>query len=256
MTLSPQGAGISVLPVLGIGEVAAGADLAAILNDALAGQGTPLQDGDILIVTQKIVSKAEGCLVNLEDVEPSALAAQWASLWDKDARLVELVLRQSRRIVRMDRGIIISETFHGLVCANAGIDQSNVGDGRVTLLPADPDASAVRLRDALSAANAGARIGIVITDTHGRAWREGQINLAIGVAGVEAVRHFEGQLDPTGYELHVTQLATADELASAAELVMGKVDRVPAALVRGLGRALGEGSAKELVRPALNDMFR
>ena len=156
----------------------------------------------------------------------------------------------------MDRGIIISETFHGLVCANAGIDQSNVGDGRVTLLPVDPDASAERLRETLSAANAGARIGVVITDTHGRAWREGQINLAIGVAGVEAIRHFEGQLDPTGYELHVTQLATADELASAAELVMGKVDRVPAALVRGLGRALGEGSAKELVRPALTDMFR
>jgi coenzyme F420-0:L-glutamate ligase/coenzyme F420-1:gamma-L-glutamate ligase len=241
---------------LGIGEVAAGANLAAILNDALVAQGTPVQSGDILIVTQKIVSKAEGCLVNLEDVEPSALATQWANLWDKDARLVELVLRQSRRIVRMDRGIIISETFHGLVCANAGIDQSNVGDGRVTLLPLDPDASAERLRAELSAANAGARLGIVITDTHGRAWREGQINLAIGVAGVEAVRHFEGQVDPTGYELHVTQLATADELASAAELVMGKIDRVPAALVRGLERALGAGTAHELVRPAVNDMFR
>ena len=256
MTTSPAAAGISVLPVFGIGEVAANTDLAAILNDALVAQGTPLQDGDILVVTQKIVSKAEGCLVNLEDVEPSALASQWAGMWDKDARLVELVLRQSRRIVRMDRGIIISETFHGLVCANAGIDQSNVGDGRVTLLPVDSDASAERLRSALSAANAGARIGVVITDTHGRAWREGQINLAIGVAGVEAVRHFEGQLDPTGYELRVTQLATADELASAAELVMGKVDRVPAALVRGLERALGSGTAKELVRPAATDMFR
>jgi coenzyme F420-0:L-glutamate ligase/coenzyme F420-1:gamma-L-glutamate ligase len=256
VTHTPGAAGVTVLPVFGIDEVAAGADLAVVLNHALVAQGTPLQDGDILVVTQKIVSKAEGCLVSLDDVEPSALATQWASLWDKDARLVELVLRQSRRIVRMDRGIIISETFHGLVCANAGIDQSNVGDGRVTLLPVDPDASAERLRAELSAANADARIGVVITDTHGRAWREGQINLAIGVAGVEAVRHFEGQVDPTGYELRVTQLATADELASAAELVMGKVDRVPAALVRGLDRALGEGTAKELVRPAVNDMFR
>jgi coenzyme F420-0:L-glutamate ligase/coenzyme F420-1:gamma-L-glutamate ligase len=256
VTPSPTSAAITVLPVFGIGEVAANSDLAAILNTALVGQGTPLQDGDILVVTQKIVSKAEGCLVSLEDVQPSALATQWATLWNKDARVVELVLRHSRRIVRMDRGIIISETFHGLVCANAGVDLSNVGGERATLLPVDPDASAEGLRTALSAANGGARIGIIITDTHGRAWREGQINLAIGVAGVEAVRHFEGQVDPTGYELRVTQLATADELASAAELVMGKLDRVPAALVRGLQRALGEGSARELVRPAVNDMFR
>jgi len=254
--ISPTAAAITVLPVFGVGEIEANTDLAGVLQEALLEQGTPLRDGDILVVTQKIVSKAEGCLVNLEDVQPSPLATQWATLWNKDARVVELVLRHSRRIVRMDRGIIISETFHGLVCANAGIDLSNVGGDRATLLPPDPDASAERLRSALSAANGGAHIGIVITDTHGRAWREGQINLAIGVAGVEAVRHFEGQLDPTGYELRVTQLATADELASAAELVMGKVDRVPAALVRGLARALGEGSAKELVRPAANDMFR
>jgi len=255
LSTSPA-AGITVLPVFGIGEIAPETDLAAVLDVALKQQGTPLQDGDILVVTQKIVSKAEGCLVDLDDVQPSELANQWATLWNKDARVVELVLRHSRRIVRMDRGIIISETFHGLVCANAGIDLSNVGGDRATLLPPDPDGSAERLRAALSAANGGIRLGVVITDTHGRAWREGQINLAIGVAGVEALRHFEGQLDPTGYELRVTQLATADELASAAELVMGKVDRVPAALVRGLARALGEGSAKELVRPAANDMFR
>jgi len=249
-------AGITVLPVLGIGEIAPDTDLAAAFDLALKQQGTPIQDGDILVVTQKIVSKAEGCLVNLDDVQPSQLANEWARLWDKDARVVELVLRQSRRIVRMDRGIIISETFHGLVCANAGIDLSNVGGDRATLLPVDPDASAERLRASLSELNGGARLGVIITDTHGRAWRQGQINLAIGVAGVEALRHFEGQLDPTGYELRVTQLATADELASAAELVMGKVDRVPVALVRGLERALGEGSAKELVRPAAQDMFR
>jgi coenzyme F420-0:L-glutamate ligase/coenzyme F420-1:gamma-L-glutamate ligase len=183
------------------------------------------------------------------------LAREWAAKWEKDPRVVELVLRESRRIVRMDRGVIISETRHGLVCANAGVDCSNVGGDRATLLPPDPDASADRIRRALSA-SCGARIGVVITDTHGRAWREGQINIAVGVAGVEALRHFEGQLDPTGYELRVTMLATADEIASAAELVMGKVDRVPAALVRGLARALGNGSATELIRPAANDLFR
>ena len=226
-----------------------------MLYDALVAQGTPLQDGDILVVTQKIVSKAEGCLVHLDTVMPSALALEWAERWNKDARVVELVLRESRRIVRMERGVIISETRHGLVCANAGVDLSNVGGDRATLLPPDPDASAERLRTSLQAAS-GARVGVIITDTHGRAWREGQINLAIGVAGLEALRHFEGQIDPTGYELRVTLLATADELASAAELVMGKVDRVPAALVRGLARALGSGSARELVRPAANDLFR
>lgn len=246
---------LSIFPVQGIGEITADTDLAAALNSALVAQGTPLEHGDILVVTQKIVSKAEGCIVALDSVQPSGLAKDWAQRWDKDARLVELVLRHSRRIVRMDRGVIISETFHGLVCANAGIDLSNVGGDRATLLPPDPDASAERLRSALAAAT-DARIGVVITDTHGRAWREGQVNLAIGVAGVEALRHFEGQLDPTGYELRVTMLATADELASAAELVMGKVDRVPAALVRGLARALGEGSAAQLVRPAANDLFR
>jgi coenzyme F420-0:L-glutamate ligase / coenzyme F420-1:gamma-L-glutamate ligase len=248
--------GIELLPVTGLGEVEPGIDLAAAIAEALERQATPLQDGDILVVTQKIVSKAEGCMVRLADVEPSALAREWAERWAKDARVVELVLRESKRIVRMERGVIISETRHGLVCANAGVDQSNVGDERATLLPPDPDASAERLRAGLSRSRGGARIGVIISDTFGRAWREGQTNVAIGVAGVEALRHFEGQLDPTGYQLRVTMLATADELAGAAELVMGKVDRVPVALVRGLGRALGAGSAQELVRPAANDLFR
>jgi coenzyme F420-0:L-glutamate ligase/coenzyme F420-1:gamma-L-glutamate ligase len=255
LTLTPGLLGMHVLPVLGIGEIVPGADLPAVLVAALDAQGTPLLDGDIVVVTQKIVSKAEGCLVDLGDVEPSTLAREWAVKWDKDPRVVELVLRESRRIVRMDRGVIISETRHGLVCANAGVDCSNVGGDRATLLPPDPDASAERLRSALSAASS-ARIGVVITDTHGRAWREGQINIAIGTAGIEALRNFEGQRDPTGYELRVTMLATADELASAAELVMGKLDGVPVALVRGLDRALGAGSAKDLIRPAATDLFR
>jgi coenzyme F420-0:L-glutamate ligase/coenzyme F420-1:gamma-L-glutamate ligase len=255
LTLTPGLLGMHVLRVLGIGEIVPGADLPAVLVAALDAQGTPLLDGDIVVVTQKIVSKAEGCFVDLGDVEPSTLAREWAVKWDKDPRVVELVLRESRRIVRMDRGVIISETRHGLVCANAGVDCSNVGGDRATLLPPDPDASAERLRSALSAAS-GARIGVVITDTHGRAWREGQINIAIGAAGIEALRNFEGQRDPTGYELRVTMLATADELASAAELVMGKLDGVPVALVRGLDRALGAGSAKDLIRPAATDLFR
>jgi coenzyme F420-0:L-glutamate ligase/coenzyme F420-1:gamma-L-glutamate ligase len=248
-------AGVQILPVVGIGEVAPNGDLVAAIGSALEQQGTSLADGDILVVTQKIVSKAEGCLVQLADVEPSALATEWATRWQKDARVVELVLRQSRRIVRMERGVIISETHHGLVCANAGVDCSNVGGERATLLPPDPDASAERLRVGLSQAT-GVHIGVVISDTFGRAWREGQTNVAIGVAGVEALRHFEGQVDPTGYELRVTMLATADELAAAAELVMGKVDGVPVALVRGLARALRPGSASELIRPAANDLFR
>jgi coenzyme F420-0:L-glutamate ligase/coenzyme F420-1:gamma-L-glutamate ligase len=244
-----------VLPIVGLGEIEPGMGLAALIAAAAEEQGTPLEQGDIVVITQKVVSKAEGCLVPLETVEPSALAREWAERWNKDARVVELVLRQSRRIVRMERGVIISETHHGLVCANAGVDCSNVGGDRATLLPPDPDASAERLRSALVAL-AGAEVGVIISDTFGRAWREGQTNVAIGVAGVEALRHFEGQTDPTGYELRVTMLATADELAGAAELVMGKVDGVPVALVRGLGRALGRGAASELVRPAANDLFR
>jgi coenzyme F420-0:L-glutamate ligase / coenzyme F420-1:gamma-L-glutamate ligase len=247
--------GIEIRPVVGLAEIDTGADLAALIAAAVDRQGARVQDGDILVVTQKVVSKAEGCVVQLDSVEPSALAREWANRWNKDARVVELVLRQSRRIVRMDRGVIIAETQHGLVCANAGVDCSNVGDGRATLLPPDPDASAERLRSELSRLT-GARLGVIISDTFGRAWREGQTNVAIGVAGVEALRHFEGQTDPTGYELRVTMLATADELAGAAELVMGKVDGVPVAVVRGLDRALGGGSAQELVRPAANDMFR
>jgi coenzyme F420-0:L-glutamate ligase/coenzyme F420-1:gamma-L-glutamate ligase len=248
---------IEVFAVPGIGEVEPGSDLAAAILGAVRADGRELLDGDIVVITQKVVSKAEGCVVELDTVEPSVLANEWAELWDKDARVVELVLRQSRRIVRMHRGVIISETHHGLVCANAGVDQSNVGGERVTLLPPDPDASAARLRVALeTGSGAGVRLGVIISDTFGRAWREGQTNVAIGVSGVEALRHFEGQVDPTGYELRVTMLATADELAAAAELVMGKVDRVPVAVVRGLSRALGDGSAKELIRPAANDLFR
>jgi coenzyme F420-0:L-glutamate ligase / coenzyme F420-1:gamma-L-glutamate ligase len=246
---------VELWPVHGLGEIEPGMDLAALIGEACQAQGLPLRDGDIVVVTQKVVSKAEGCIVALSSIEPSPLANAWAARFNKDARVVELVLRESRRIVRMERGVIISETRHGLVCANAGIDQSNVGGERATLLPTDPDASAARIRAGLEA-RFNARLGVVISDTFGRAWREGQTNIAVGASGVETMRHFEGQLDPTGYELRVTLLATADELAGAAELVMGKTDGVPVAVVRGLERALGEGSAAEIVRPAATDLFR
>jgi coenzyme F420-0:L-glutamate ligase / coenzyme F420-1:gamma-L-glutamate ligase len=248
-------AALSLWPIAGLGEIAAGDDLAGLVFEALSRQGLALQEGDVLVVTQKVVSKAEGCAVDLRTVEPSTLAREWSQRWDKDPRVTELVLREAARIVRMDRGVIIAETRHGHICANAGVDRSNVSPDTATTLPVDPDASAERLRAALQA-RAGVRLGVVISDTFGRAWREGQTNVAIGVAGLMPLRHFEGLVDPAGYELRVTQLAIADELASAAELVMGKLDRVPVALARGVAYALGEGSAHELVRPAERDMFR
>jgi coenzyme F420-0:L-glutamate ligase/coenzyme F420-1:gamma-L-glutamate ligase len=238
---------IQIVPVIGMGEIQPGADLAELI-DAAAGD---LQDGDVVVVTQKIVSKAEGCIVELDSVQPSDLAKTWAERFDKDSRVVELALRESKRIVRMDRGVLISETRHGFVCANAGVDCSNVGSGKATLLPPDPDASAERIRQGLHA-----RVGVVITDTFGRAWREGQTNVAIGVAGIQPLRNFEGVVDPTGYQLRVTLLATADEIAGAAELVMGKLDRVPVAIVRGVPDILGQGAAQQLVRSAATDLFR
>ncbi len=246
---------VQLRPVRGLGEVRPGDDLAEALAAALQRDGSPLRDGDILVVTQKVVSKAEGRLVRLSEVEPSPPALAWAERWGKDARVVELVLRESRRIVRMERGVIISETAHGLICANAGVDCSNAAPDVATLLPRDPDASAERLRRDL-ASHTGAHVGVVISDTFGRPWRQGQTNVAVGVAGVTAVRSFVGQHDPAGYELRVTALAVADEIAGAAELVMGKLERVPAALVRGLGHLLGPGSARELLRPPELDLFR
>ena len=246
---------VEILPVLGLPEFSPDTELASAILSALRAQGLPLRDGDVVVVTQKIVSKAEGCVVELASVEPSALARAWAERWDKDARVVELALRESARIVRMDRGVLIAETRHGFVCANAGVDCSNVGSGRATLLPPDPDASADRLRLALET-GAGVRLAVIITDTFGRAWREGQTNVAIGVSGMRPLRPFAGVVDPTGYELRVTLLATADEIAGAAELVMGKLERVPVAIVRGVADVLGAGSATDLVRPAATDLFR
>src|SRR4051794_33962337 len=224
---------IRVIAVRGIGEVRPGEDLAATILDALERQDLPLADGDVLVVTQKIVSKAEGRIVDPAEAEPSHIAQMAAVHGKKDARYYEVVLRESRRIVKMDRGVLVTETHHGLICANSGVDESNVSGGQlVTLLPVDPDGSAAALREALRQ-RAGADIAVIISDTFGRPWREGQVNVAIGVAGLAPLADYAEQQDGYGYTMHASLIAVADELASAAELVMGKIDAVPVAIVRG-----------------------
>ncbi len=247
---------LQILPVNGLPEVRPGADLAGMILQATAEHGPAIEDGDVLVVAQKAVSKAEGRLVRLGDVTPSPFAVSYAQTFDKDPRHVEVVLREARRVVRMDHGVLIVETFHGLVCANAGVDASNVeGEEVLCLLPVDSDASAMRLVDAIRE-RSGRRIAVIVTDTFGRPWREGQTNVAIGVAGMAPIRNYVGQTDQYGYELRVTQLCVVDELASAAELVMGKIDRVPVAIVRGFEYEPAEGSARQIVRAAERDLFR
>lgn len=244
---------LQVIPVTGLPEVAPGTALAPAIVAACAAQGTPLEAGDIVVVTQKIVSKAEDRLVSLDTIEPSDIAVRWAKDWGKDARQVEVAIREARRIVRMANGVLITETRHGFICANSGVDASNSSDaGVVILLPVDPDASARDIRAGL-----GVEAGVVISDTFGRPWREGLTNVAIGVAGIEPLLDYRGQVDDSGYDLQVTVLAVADELASAAELVMGKLDRVPVAVIRGYRFApSAEATTRPLIRDASRDLFR
>ena len=238
---------IRIIPVRGLPEVPAGADVAALILQAARPQPDILP-GDIVVVTQKIVSKAEGRVVSLADVTPSAQAERLAIATEKDPRLVELILRESRAIVRQRGPVLITETRHGFVCANAGIDASNVGpEGLVSLLPEDSDASAAAIR-AKIAERTGAEVAVIISDTFGRAWREGHTNVAVGVAGMLPFADYVGQVDRHGYELRVSTLAVADELAGAAELVMGKLDQVPVAIVRGYAYPRGEGAARQIVR--------
>jgi coenzyme F420-0:L-glutamate ligase/coenzyme F420-1:gamma-L-glutamate ligase len=244
---------VEVLGVEGFPEVRPGDDLNGMISDAVA---RDLRCGDVLVVTHKIVSKAEGSLVDLRTVEPSTLAKGYATRYGKDPRQIEVVFRESRRIVRMDRGIVISETHHGFVCANAGVDASNVpGGDTVCLLPVDPDASAARLRDAL-AEDPGVEVAVVISDSFGRAWRHGITDVAIGLAGMDPVADYRGRRDPHGYPMEASVLAVADELAAAAELVMGKTDGIPLSLVRGYSYSPASGSASELLMPPERDMFR
>jgi coenzyme F420-0:L-glutamate ligase / coenzyme F420-1:gamma-L-glutamate ligase len=245
----------------GLPEVQPGDDLPALIGRAIEQAGLGIELGDVLVVTQKIVSKAEGRLVRLSEIEPSDLARRVAARHDKDPRQVEVVLRESVRIVRMDRGIIIAETAHGFVCANAGVDASNVSADTVCLLPVDPDASAAGIRETLGGRfglSAEQWPGVIISDSFGRPWRRGIVNVAIGVAGLAPLADYRGQYDAAGYELSVTVLAVADELASAAELVMHKLEARPVVLIRGYTPSIDSpaGTAQDLVLDPTRDLFR
>ena len=249
---------LTIFGITGIPEIRPGDPLGSLIVNAARDQGSPLQEGDILVVTQKIVSKAEGRLVSLSTITPSEFAVQFAQTAGRDPRLVELVLRESKSIVRMDpdRGVIISETHHGFVCANAGIDQSNIpGDDVVCLLPEDSDASAVAISAQIQDST-GLTIPIIISDTFGRAWREGHVNFAIGVAGMDPMTDYRGALDAQGREMHVTTIAVADELAAAAELVQFKAIGVPVSVVRGYPYAPANPGYSPLIRDRDRDMFR
>ncbi len=238
---------LSVLPVHGLPEIRPGDDLAALVAAAIE-----LEDGDVVAVAHKVVSKAEGRFVSLAGIEPSEQARALAG--EGDPRRVEVILREAVRVLRSRPGLVIAETPHGFVCASAGVDASNApGRETVVLLPEDPDASAARIRAGLEE-RTGRRLGVVVTDTFGRPWRCGIVNVAIGAAGIQVLRDLRGRRDPAGYELHATVIALADEIAAAAELVMGKTGRVPAAVVRGLDVA-GAGTALELVMPPEQDLF-
>jgi coenzyme F420-0:L-glutamate ligase/coenzyme F420-1:gamma-L-glutamate ligase len=236
-------------------RVKPGDDLAATILSAIRKSETRLKDDDIVVVTQKIVSKSEGRLVKLDEVKPGERALEIAKTLGKDPKVVELALRESRRVVRIGQGIIITETHHGYVCANSGIDMSNVEEGYVALLPVDPDGSARRIREEMERLTRK-KLAVIITDTFGRPWRNGQTDFAIGCSGIEPTENLSGKRDPYGYVLRVTQPAVADEVASASELVMGKLSLVPVAIVRGVKYKRGDSGAKSLVLDPRLDLFR
>jgi coenzyme F420-0:L-glutamate ligase / coenzyme F420-1:gamma-L-glutamate ligase len=239
---------LRVLPLAGLPEVQVGDDLAALIAAA-----AELEDDDVVVIAQKVVSKAEGRVVRLADVEPTQRARELAG--GEDPRRLEVILHESARVVRERPPLVIAETRHGFVCASAGVDASNTpAPGTLVLLPEDPDASARRVRERLRTLT-GRTVGVIVTDSFGRAWRQGTTDVAIGAAGIRVLLDLHGVRDPVGYELHATTIAVADEIAGAAELVMGKVDGVPVAIVRGL-HVRGEGSARDLVMPPERDLFR
>ena len=241
-----------MIPLRGIPELREGDDLTRELLRAAERSGG-FEDDDVLVVAQKAVSKVEGRLVRLADVEPSHRARELAA--DGDPRRLEVILRETREIVRSRPPLVISETEHGFVCASAGVDSSNAGAPEtLVLLPRDPDASARRLRGEIGEA-AGVDVAVIVSDSFGRAWRRGTTDVALGVAGLTPVLDLDGQRDSVGYELHATQIAVADEIAGAAELVMGKTNGIPAALVRGT-RLAGDGTGADLVMPRERDLFR
>jgi coenzyme F420-0:L-glutamate ligase / coenzyme F420-1:gamma-L-glutamate ligase len=246
---------VSIYAVPGIPEIGEGAPLPDLIMQGIARLGTALEPGDVVVVTQKVVSKAEGRVRALDQVEPSRRATEIGQRIGYDPRHVEIILSESVRVVREAPRVLITQTRQGFVCANAGVDRSNTGGKDLAvLLPEHPDASAQGLREDLSALS-GVAVGVVISDSFGRPWREGQVNVAIGAAGVVALRDYRGQEDADGYALQGTELAVADELAAAAELVMGKLDRVPVAVIRGAPVG-GEGSVQALLRDPATDLFR
>ncbi len=248
---------ISVIPVEGLPIIKQGDDLADLIIKAAEKQGTPIQEDDVIVITHVIVSRAEGNTVNLNDVVPSEFAKNVAQQYDKDPALVEVLLRESKNIIRMGDGHIIAETKHGFICANAGVDRSNVpGENFVAPLPKDPDHSARKFRRKIKV-NTGKDVAVIISDTHGRALRNGEINVAVGVAGIRPIRDRRGESDLFGYTLRVKQTAIADELSSAAELVIGQASEgIPVAIIRGYSYPKSEeATAKDLIRPKEKALF-
>ena len=248
---------LRIIGVQGMPEVKPGDDLAEFLMDAAQRQGTPIEAGDVVVVTQKVVSKAEDRVIGFEGIEPSPLAVTITEGYRRDPRHTEIVLRESARVVRMDRGVIISETRHGFICANAGVDASNIpGSETVALLPVDPDASARRIMDSIKARLA-LDVSVIVSDTFGRSWRNGAANVAIGVAGLDPMLSYVGLEDSHGNMMHTTEIAVADELAAAAELVTGKVDGVPVTIIRGYSYVpMQDASIQRLIRTSDRDLFR
>jgi len=247
---------IQLIGVTGMGEIIKGSKLSEIIRNAASMQGTPIMERDILVVTQKIVSKAEGSVVDLSTIHPSDFAKSFAMKWGKDPRHVEVILKESRRVVRMEKGVLITETHHGFICANAGVDASNVpGSDNVCLLPKMPDASAKSIRDEIYNA-IGLTVAVVISDTFGRPWREGTTNVAIGIAGINPIKDYRGVEDSYGYELKSSVAATGDEIAASAELVSNKTDHIPVSIIRGLPYDDSEGSISLLIRDPSKDLFR
>ncbi|MGE5306385.1 MAG: coenzyme F420-0:L-glutamate ligase [Alphaproteobacteria bacterium] len=246
---------VEIIAIEGLGEVCAGDSVGQLIVAACARSGFKIFDNDIVVVAQKIVSKAEGRVLRLEAIVPSAQARELSRELDKDASLVEAILSESRRVIRKGGRALIVETHHGFVCANAGVDCSNVGVGQAALLPQDPDLSAKRMRSEIQQ-GCGAAPAVIVSDSFGRPWRLGTVDVAVGIAGMKAVKDERGSKDPYGYELRAAVAAVADEVAGAAELAMGKKDGVPVVIVRGYEFEKEEGSVKELLRPEAEDLFR
>lgn len=247
---------LQVFGIHGLAEIVAGTDLGAAIVEGAAAHATPVADGDIVVITSKVVSKAEGRTVESRDIEPSQFAREWAAQWAKDPAVVEVVLREAKRVVRQLGPVLITETHHGFVCANSGVDQSSSGaPGRLVLLPLDPDASARRIRAGLLAC--GVDAAVIVSDTFGRAWREGQTDIAIGIAGMQPILSYIGEVDPHGHEFQVQALCVADEIAGAAELVKGNLSRVPVAVVRGYQWKRDDSATiAPVLRDQSRDMFR